>query len=331
MKLTAMNFAAIVAVALASAMSAGTAIADEDFSIEATGKGGGKGGPKTGGSTGDTTTPTYSVRDWMNSDISAAWDQGYFGQGTTITVVDDFSSQWGYYGDLGDGTQLHRHGEWTYLESGMVAPEASMKAHDFNSGNRVRLSRKGLNTLNLSYGMMAAAGYDVSQIGWSAQEQSIISYAKDGRAVISKAAGNDGVAIGSANADGLEDYLGTALIGAQSALFVGALDHNGSTSNPASLAYYSNYAGSDATVQDQFLVVGVEGGMTGLYGTSFAAPVVSGYSALLGSKFKSANPAAIKQQLLDTARSDTISGYSEAIHGQGEASISRAIAPSAIQ
>ena len=78
-------------------------------------------------------------------------------------------------------------------------------------------------------------------------------------------------------------------------------------------------------------MVGVEGSKTGLYGTSFAAPIISGYSAILGSKFTSATPTQIANQLLNTARQDTISGYSSAIHGRGEASITRALAPISIQ
>jgi subtilisin family serine protease len=97
------------------------------------------------------------------------------------------------------------------------------------------------------------------------------------------------------------------------------------------MASYSNVAGSNTTVQNQFLVVGVEGHKTGLYGTSFAAPIVSGYAAILSSKFTNANPIQITNQLLVTARKDTVSKYDPAIHGRGEASIARALAPASIQ
>lgn len=226
--------------------------------------------------------------------------------------------------------QLLRHGEWTRQQANMIASSATMRSHDFTMGNRIGLVR-GLNVLNLSYGMFAKAGYSATQIRWSAQETSIISYAREGRAVVSKAVGNDAVAIGAANAAGNVDYLNLALVGGQSAIFVGALDRNGSTENPASLAWYSNYAGTDPAVQRQFLAVGVTGEMTGLYGTSFAAPIVSGYAAVLGSKFTRATPAQITNQLLSTARHDTIRGYNPALHGRGEASIGRALAPRAIR
>ena len=97
------------------------------------------------------------------------------------------------------------------------------------------------------------------------------------------------------------------------------------------MAGYSNMAGNDAAVQKQFLVVGVEGSKTGLYGTSFAAPIVSGYSAILGSKFTNSSATQITNQLLNTARQDTVSNYSVAVYGRGEASIARALAPVAIK
>lgn len=276
------------------------------------------------------TAPAPQLQTWMSPEVADAWKQGYKGSGVTVTVVDDFRSNQGLYGNLGQGTQLLRHGEWTLKEASMIAPSATLRSQDFNSGTTVALNR-GLNVLNLSYGMYAAAGLTPSQIGWSAQETSIISYAQNGKAVISKAAGNDAVAIGSANASGNVDYLNVSLKGAQSAIYVGALNTNGTTSAPASLASYSNTPGADATVQNQFLVVGVDGAKTGLYGTSFAAPIITGYSAILGSKFTKATATQITNQLLNTARQDTISNYNAATHGRGEASITRALAPISIQ
>lgn len=279
-----------------------------------------------GGGTG--TAP--QLQSWMSPEVADAWSQGYKGAGITLTVVDDFSSSQGLSGNLGQGTQLLRHGEWTLKEASMIAPSATLRTKDFNTGSSVSLSR-GLNVLNLSYGMYAPAGSTASQIGWGNQEKSIISYAQNGQAVVSKAAGNDGIAIGSANGSGQVDYLNLALRGTASALYVGALNSNGTTLAPATLASYSNTPGSDAVVQGQFIVVGVEGHKTGLYGTSFAAPVVSGYSAILGSKFTRASATQITNQLLNTARQDTLSNYNPAVHGRGEASITRALAPVGIQ
>jgi subtilisin family serine protease len=76
--------------------------------------------------------------------------------------------------------------------------------------------------------------------------------------------------------------------------------------------------------------VGVDESKMKMEGTSFAAPIVAGYAAVLGSKFTSATPDQIVDQLLSTARRDTISNYSVSVHGQGEASLYRALAPSSL-
>lgn len=270
------------------------------------------------------------LQNWMHSDVKAAWNQGYKGRGVTIQVIDDFRSNYGFEGNLGTGDTVRRHGEWTRLEASMIAPSAGVRAIDYNSTGAVRLA-PGLNVLNLSYGMFMPDGYAAAQIGWSKLERSIISYAQYGNAVVAKAAGNDGVAVNAAAADGYADYLNRALVGSQAAIFVGALEKNGSTQAPAAMAWYSNTAGSDPKVQRNFLVVGVEGDKTGLYGTSFAAPIVTGYSAILGSKFRKATPTQIVNQLLNTARTDTVANYNPEVHGRGEASLSRALAPVSIR
>ncbi len=267
---------------------------------------------------------------WMHSEVSSAWARGYKGQGVSITVIDDFSGASRIGGRLDGQTRNLRHGEWTALEAGLLAPSASVFRQDFGNANAVAL-KPGLDVLNLSYGMMATRGYNVAQIRWSARENSIIAAAKGGTAVVVKAAGNDAVAVMAANRNGQMDYLNQALRGAQTNLYVGALDRHGTTTAKASLASYSNTPGTDTVVQKQFLVVGVPGNQTGLYGTSFAAPVVSAYAAILGSKFTAATPKAITTQLLSTARKDTINGYSAARHGVGEASLTRALAPASIR
>lgn len=271
-----------------------------------------------------------TLQSWMNPEVKQAWDAGYKGQGVTIQIIDDFKSRDRFEGDLGTGTLYQRHGEWTRLEAGMIAPSAAMLAVDFTSRKAVSLKR-GLNVLNLSYGMYAIDGYPVSQIRWDNQTKSIISHAQNGSALIAKAAGNDSIAVDAANSDGLADYLNRALIGTETAIFVGALSRNGTTAAPASLASYSNHAGNDSQVQQNFVVVGVEGAKTDLHGTSFAAPVISGYGAILGSKFSGATPKQIGNQLLETARTDTIANYDVAVHGRGEASIARALAPVSIR
>lgn len=277
-----------------------------------------------------TAVHAQTVQNWMSPEVGNAWSQGYKGAGVTVTVIDDFKSSKYYIGKLGGYTQIDLHGNFTKQEASLIAPLATLRTQDYYAGTAVGLN-PGLNVLNLSYSMIARAGYAITQIGWNNQESSIIGHAKNGRAVVAKAAGNAGVVIGTPNAAGNVDYLGVALKGAASAIFVGALTTHGSTAAPASLASYSNRPGNDAVLQRQFLTVGVLGDKTGLNGTSFGAPIISGYSAILGSKFTQSTPTQIVNQLLNTARKDTIAGYNAATHGRGEASLTRALAPVSIQ
>jgi len=268
-----------------------------------------------------------TAQSWMSTDVPAAWASGYTGAGKNIVIVDDFSSATRYTSNIGAGTLTQRHGEWVRDYADAIAFDARLSLHDFASRKTVALQANTLNILNLSYGMYARSGYSPTQIGWSAQERSIINYATAGSAVIAKAAGNDAGIIAAGNSKGTTDYLNSALVGKQGTLFVGALTRNGTPTAKASLASYSNRPGSNPTIQNQFLAVGVQ---TGLQGTSFAAPIVSGYAAIIGSKFTSATPKQVVNQLLSTARQDTILNYKPDLHGRGEASLARALAPVSI-
>lgn len=274
-----------------------------------------------------TAVPAQDLQPWMNSEIADAWALGYRGQGANVTVIDDFKSRSRYWGQLESRMQRLRHGQWTAKQVSLIAPSARVKRQDFSNHRSIKL-RRGLNIFNLSYSMMAVNNISVQ---WSARERSIIKHAHGGRGLAVKAAGNDAVPVGAVNDVMQVDYLARDLVGAPSAIFVGALDAHGRPEQRANLASYSNYAGDDTAVQSQFLVVGVTGMETGLYGTSFAAPVVSGYSAVLSSKFPQATPTQVASQLLSTARTDTINNYTASTHGRGEASIARALAPVSIR
>jgi hypothetical protein len=103
--------------------------------------------------------------------------------------------------DFGFGPQVRAHGGWTFEQARLTAPpRATMRQHDLSNNREVRLQSRRLNVLNLSYGMFAEAGYEDSQLGWSARGASILRYAHGGNAVVVKSAGNDAVAVGSATA-----------------------------------------------------------------------------------------------------------------------------------
>ena len=144
-----------------------------------------------------------------------------------------------------------------------------------------------------------------------------------------KAAGNSSCFISQQNCDPINAVLyGSKKFGSK-VIIVGALDQAG-----GSIASYSNFAGA---YSDRFVVEDGRGiiGMNGRYeqGTSFSAPRVTGYVAIVSQKFPNLNAEQLSNVILQTARYDTLkcnnssTGCDKAIYGQGEASLSRALAP----
>lgn len=273
-------------------------------------------------------SPFYDLTTgWANNDLYGAHAKGYLGQGTTTIFIDFFSHDPGQapypvMNIFDMYIQFMTHGQYAMSESVMVAPKSRYVGYDVADGfeklpTKISLSSKGLNVVNLSLGASGTIPQAIPKLS--------------GLAVISKAAGNNGqdidAVISTGGLKGYKDDLSLALRKSPTTLFVGALDHNGSVNNKANISAYSNRAGTDPEFQKRYLMVGVEDTVTGLPGTSFAAPIVSGYAAILGSKFKNANPTQVTNQLLNTARKDTINGYDVKVHGRGEASLSRALAP----
>lgn len=273
---------------------------------------------------------------WMSPEVGEAWRQGYWGQGTTISVVDEFSGPGLIRGNLSGRVQFQRHGEWTALQASLVAPQAKIQRLDYvNPVNSIPLN-PGLNVINASWGAVDSPGLSFEQVSANFNGfKAVVDIAAKGLAVVAYATGNDAVATtGPLVFNGVQqiDYTSKYLRGTPSTIFVGALSSNGSVSKPAQIASYSSFPGADAVVQNQSLVVGVDARKNGnLRGTSFAAPIIAGYSAILGSKFVTATPTQVANQLLDTARKDTIAGYDVALHGRGEARITRALAPASIR
>ena len=161
-------------------------------------------------------------------------------------------------------------------------------------------------------------------------------------AVITKAAGNDSL---FSEYEPLNWFLAKDSKINSRLLIVGALNQAGSADTPSTLATYSNTAGTDADVSSRFLVAS---GTTPFYsgqvaiggnsvsqgdGTSYAAPRVAGYVAIVRSKFPNLNATNTASILLDTARYDTLECSKNGgvcdpkIYGKGEASLSRALAP----
>ncbi|MFM7801304.1 MAG: S8 family serine peptidase [Limnohabitans sp.] len=135
-------------------------------------------------------------------------------------------------------------------------------------------------------------------------------------AVITKAAGNDSIL---AEYEPLNWFLAKDSVVNERLLIVGALNKAGSVDAPADKASYSNTAGNDSDVSSRFLLasgtipfgyrsVAIDSVPTELlHGTSFAAPRVAGYVAILRSKFPNLSGKQSASIMLDTAGYETLS------------------------
>ncbi len=272
-------------------------------------------------------SPSYFP--WMHPDVRRAWGEGYVGQGTHLVIVDDFLPTFGRFSGNLDGTQREAsHGAWVRDMARMLAPEARVRRVDFiYDSRRVRLPG-ARSVINLSYATLSPnPGERLSE----ARERSIVGHATLGRAVVVKAAGNFGHPILSPSPGGLYDILARDLAGARSVIFAGATEGHGTARSPTRLTDYSSYPGDDLRLQRRFVTVGVRTDLTELAGTSFAAPQISGYAAIIWSKFADASARDVVQRILRTARRDVIVDYDPFYHGRGQASLGRALAPDRIR
>lgn len=160
-------------------------------------------------------------------------------------------------------------------------------------------------------------------------------------AVVTKAAGNDAI---KSEKDPLTYVLAHDSTINPNLLIVGGLTKDGSVNAKADLYSETNVAGTDPLIQNRFLLanayvniaensISVDGYLSPdswASGTSFAAPRVAGYAAVLRQKFPNLTGANTADILLATARYDTLKCYpncDKTIYGQGEASLSRAMSP----
>jgi hypothetical protein len=304
-----------------------------------------------------------------STDVLAAWNKGWTGKGVNILISDSFANRAGCTNGNGNCHGVIVMMKTDYIapgasKFGLNAGLTSGTAFDINGANLT--SSKAINVINMSWGSVnpgdswncnngcgtapdtgryntgiaATATVHNALINVFNGVTSLTNLSNFSNAVIINAAGND-------NLDTKYSLTALALSGntnvASRLLVVGALDKNGTVASPATKASYSNYAGSNSAISDRFVMANgtmpwtagsVKIGGTNFAGdysgTSFAAPLVAGYAAIVMQKFPNLSAASTSNIILDTARTDTLSCHpscSSAIYGKGEASLSRALAP----
>jgi hypothetical protein len=315
---------------------------------------------------GQTTTGPTLLQP--STDVLAAWNKGWTGKGVNILISDSFANRAGCADCHGVVvmmmSDLIAPGASKFGLDFAFTSNFTGTAFDIAGANLT--SSKAINVINMSWGLVnpgdswncnngcgtapdtgrfntgiaATATAHNNLINVLNSVTSVTNLSNFSNAVITASAGND-------NLDTKYKLTALALSGntnvASRLLVVGALDKNGTVASPATRASYSNYAGDNTAISDRFVMANgtmpwtagsvkiggtnVEGDYSG---TSFAAPLVAGYAAVVMQKFPNLSAANTSNIILDTARTDTLSCHptcSSAIYGKGEASLSRALAP----
>ena len=285
-----------------------------------------------------------------STDVLAAWRAGWTGKGTSILTIDGYTNRSTCAGSS-QSTLGNCHGITTMMISDLVAVGATKYGLDYNyNASVITIGGTNItapitpNVINMSYWQDSVQ--TTRHINYLTGATSYSNITLTG-AVLVKSAGNTYGRDTYSTATG--DYLVKGLVDNATTvnrlLIVGALDKTGSTASPATIATYSHFAGATVAASNRFVVangrapfanggVSMNGsaipGYESYVGTSFAAPVVSGYASVLMSKFPNLDAIKTSSIILDTARYDTLSCHpscSAAIYGKGEASLSRALAP----
>ena len=301
-------------------------------------------------------------------EVMDAWNQGWTGKDVNVLIEDSITQQHGAI----TGLLAYRYAPGANFYGLDIVGNSFATDVFFNQlnsnqtglyGNNIKLGVVNQSyTANLSsligreqtFGAWTNDELIRARIAYTGSQISTINRMKDAGvsgqlkqfifsdAVITKAAGNDKIL---SEYEPLNWFLAKDSDIRGRLLIVGALDQAGSVTNPSSIASYSNTAGNDTDVSSRFLLAS---GTTPFYngqvaingfnvtqgdGTSFAAPRVAGYVAIVRSKFPNLNATNTASILLDTARYDTLACSKNggtcdpAIYGKGEASLSRALAP----
>jgi len=309
-----------------------------------------------------------------SSDIIDAWNKGWTGKGQNILIVDDIGASpiSPHAATVETIAQRYAWGATFYgMTNGIKVPTPyNVNVVNLDGTPSQPNSSIPLSAINMSWGadLATAIGRSNSQSNpWTQGElttqrsnyqnrYSLVSSLLNSSAymgpdnlsvgsfnpsvaVIAKSAGNDSI---DAQYEPLNFWLSQDSGILSRLLIVGALTGIGTTSDPVSLASYSNTAGINTTIQERFLVesgVSPFGSVADAYngvaltsgnGTSYAAPRVAAYAAIVHQKFPNLTAPNTADILLATARYDTLTCYpncDKSVYGQGEASLSRALAP----
>ena len=248
-----------------------------------------------GGGSSSSSTTSGGSSYWATSEVRAAWAEGYTGKGVLVNNID-------YTPHTNpDGAS---HADTTTQVISAIAPDATV----------VNTSITGWTNAMMD----AIAGSNARVINLSIGTGSVTSstpsfYSGTTNAVITKAAGNSGNSV-TADQELSNKMLWNSNMQGNT-IYVGAID-----AKTGNIASYSTTAGAYAS---RFVVADGQGPT--YQGTSYSAPVVAGYAALITQKFPNSTGQQIAQAILDTAVLKP--GWDPAIYGRGQANLAGALSP----
>jgi hypothetical protein len=303
----------------------------------------------------------YPTLKKPSGDILDAWNKGWTGVGRNILIMDSFSKR----DQCAKGNE-NCHGVEVMMITDYIAPGATKMGLDFNDlagtvfdSNGVNLKTpQKIDVINMSFHYGPENKWTIEPSDEEYKEG--IEYTKFGHdkmiKVLNGTIGIDNVtnvsgalitkSAGNFNLPAQYDLTNRALAAdpgvASRLLIVGALDGNGTPEKKVEKAWYSNTAGTVPEIASRFVMaygklpwtnnsVAINGtNVDEAFGTSFAAPIVAGYAAIIMQKFPNLDAIKTSSIILDTARTDTLAcspDCKSTIYGRGEASLSRALAP----
>ena len=302
-----------------------------------------------------------------SADVLAAWSKGWTGKGLNILLVDDYANRatCTLANKSCHGVMTMMNADYIAPGANKYGLDYNFATSAFDISGTNLTSSKSINVVNMSwtytYGLNnwncnngsctapTSAVYAAGIAATQAANNSLINGLNGVTNITNISNLANSVLTASAGNDGLDaKYNLTALALSADAntssrlLIVGALDKNGTVASPASKATYTNTAGANTAISSRYVMaygnmpwtagsVKINGDNFGVeQGTSFAAPLVAGYAAIVMQKFPNLTAASTSNIILDTARTDTLSctpNCDPTIYGKGEASLSRALAP----
>ena len=298
--------------------------------------------------------PTYSA---PHPDVISAWNNGWTGKGVNVVIADNLLQNHGVV--VTSLVARYAYGA-TYYGIPLDYDMYKNTGNVFNiNGAFANLSvNQKVGVINTSFGANYSYGTSDSQraivdnsmsilrSNWLNIMNGISGYVYKGLdltdAVLVKSAGNNTI---TADKESFVKSYAYDLNISKRLLVVGALSYD--SNNKGYISSYSNTAGTDNKISTRFVVasgatpfnygdISVNGilvpstDLGSNMGTSYAAPRIAGYTAILRQKFPNLNAELTTNIILQTATYETLAcnpNCDKTVYGQGAASLSRALAP----